>query len=185
MERLQNAIAWATQLHHGQWRDGEFPLPYITHPLDVLSKTRHIAGATDEDMLCAAVLHDTIEECGTNSRVIAKKFGKATAGLVQQLTRTEPTPDQIQGLEKDEIWKLRSEYLLKDIQTQMSPEAHLIKLADRLSNLEEAQRTRTGKKRTRYLAQTRLIMEIIPRKVSPALWDAISALVLAEDPQPA
>lgn len=185
MERLQEAIAWAVELHRGQWRDGESPLPYITHPLDVLAKTRYIAGVTDEDMLCAAVLHDTFEECGTQPRVIAKKFGKITATLVEELTRTEPTPDQIQGLDKDQIWKLRSEFLLKDIETQMSREAHLIKLADRLSNLEEAERVRTGKKRTRYLGQTQQILDIIPRRVSPELWDAISNLVATADRQPA
>ena len=63
--------------------------------------------------------------------------------------------------------------LLHDIQTKMSHAAWEVKLADRLSNIEEAKLTRTGNKLTRYINQTEQILAIIPESVNPNLWNAI------------
>jgi hypothetical protein len=62
--------------------------------------------------------------------------------------------------------------LLEEI-GRMSPDAQCVKLADRLSNVREGRRTKLGDKLTRYLGQTYLILETIPREVNPGLWDAI------------
>ncbi len=173
---LHKAIKWAEKLHRGQDRDGPAPLPYLSHPVDVACKLRYLAGVEDPTDLCAALLHDTVEECGVHPAKIAKKFGSEVEGLVRELTRTEPSEADAAGLTPEQLWELRSRLLLEDIR-RMSPRAQRIKLADRLSNLEAARATRLGDRLDRYVRQSFLILEAIPRDVSPPLWDAIRQLL--------
>lgn len=172
MSKLDEAIRWAAELHSGQVRDGDAPLPYLVHPIDVLSNARYVGGVTDPDMLVAAVLHDTVEESGANLDEIEGRFGKRARELVGELTRREPTAEETAGLSAKEIWKLRAEMLLQEI-SKMSPDAQTLKLADRLSNLREAKRTKKGDKLERYLWQTGRILEIVPKTVNPGLWESI------------
>lgn len=174
MEGLQEAVLWAAHLHQGQWRDGDDPLPYITHPFEVLSMLRHIGGVTDESMLCVAALHDTVEECDVTLEDVGKRFGKRVEKLLAEVTREEPTEEQAAGLSSDELWALRSRMLLDEIRG-MSRGAKQIKLADRLSNVRGAFASKKGKKLARYLEQTEQILEIVKREVNPPLWDAIRA----------
>ncbi|RYG24684.1 bifunctional (p)ppGpp synthetase/guanosine-3',5'-bis(diphosphate) 3'-pyrophosphohydrolase [bacterium] len=170
--RLDKAIVLAAQLHKGQEREGDAPLPYITHPMEVLMALRYEGGETDEDLLCAAALHDTIEESQADLGEIRSVVGERAANLVEELTRREPSKEETKGMSKDEIWKLRANMLLDEIR-EMSPEAQRVKLADRLANVREAKRTKAGPKWERYAWQTEEILKIVPRERSPGLWDAI------------
>lgn len=172
MDRLQEAVRWAVELHADQWRDGDAPLPYITHPIEVMAFLRHVGGVTDENLLIVAALHDVVEETDVTLAEVKKRFGKRVADLLNEVTREEPTDEQIQGMTKDEIWALRSGMLLEEIK-RMSPDAQRVKLADRLSNVKGAHQTKTGKKLKRYIDQSHEILRIIKRDVNPGLWDAI------------
>jgi (p)ppGpp synthase/HD superfamily hydrolase len=172
---LESAIEFAVQAHRGQFRDGDDPLPYITHPLDVLANLRYTGQVTDSAMLCAAVLHDVVEESGTKLEEIEARFGPKVMELVRELSRTEPTDAEKAGMTKDQIWEMRSAMLLEEI-SEMSPTAQTIKLADRLSNLYEATRVKNGKKLSRYNAQTEKILKIIPKEVNSGLWQAVADL---------
>lgn len=172
LSRLQEAVKWAAKLHRGQDRDGPSPLPYLTHPLDVMSKLRYVAGLADEDLLCAAALHDVVEESNVDPAEIGKRFGDRVRSLVEAVTRKEPTAAEIAGLSPDEVWQLRSDRMIEEIKA-MSLEAKTLKLADRLSNLTEGLKLKEGKKLGRYVQQSFLILEVIPREVNSALWDAI------------
>ncbi len=169
-------MALAYQAHEGQWRDGDHPLPYITHPFEVVGNLRFVGGITDEDILAAGFLHDVIEESAIELEVIISATNARVGQLVQEMTRQEPTVEQTAGLEKDEIWKLRSEMLLAEI-AEMSDDCQVLKLADRLSNLRSSLVTRTGKNRERYIKQSEQILKIIPRKRNKGLWSAIEALI--------
>jgi (p)ppGpp synthase/HD superfamily hydrolase len=171
---LDRAIQFAATRHDGQVRDGEHALPYICHPIEVVIHLRHVGGVIDETSLAAAVLHDLLEETDTTIEDLEKEFGAAVSELVRQLTRVEPTPEETAGLSNEEIYNLRTARFLTEIQS-MSAAAQCIKLADRLSNLREAKRTRSSKKIERYRKQTHRILEIIPRSVNPELWDAVNA----------
>lgn len=173
-KRLDRAIQLAAKWHAGEERDGEFPLPYFTHPIEVLVNLRYVGGVTDEDLLCAAALHDVIEETDATLEEIEAAVGARVRDLVRELTRREPTKKETQGLTKEEIWQLRADMLLEEI-AKMSADAQRVKLADRLSNVREGKRTKLGDKLTRYLAHTHLILQTVPREVNPALWDAILA----------
>ena len=74
IEKIQSAFEYANALHEGQRRvSGE---AYISHPIAVAE----IVGSLelDTDSICAALLHDTVEDCAdkTNLKEIEKKFGK-------------------------------------------------------------------------------------------------------------
>lgn len=154
-------------------REGEVPLPYVTHPIEVLLNLRFVGGVTDVEILCAAVLHDTVEGESLTLEQIETEFGVRVRSLVAELTRVEPSADQIVGLKKDEIWQLRAGMLIDEV-SKMSADAQLIKLADRLANVREAHRTKSGRKLKRYLGQTERILQVVPRSVNKALWDAIA-----------
>lgn len=171
---LQKAVQWAVERHAGQFRDGEPAIPYATHVLEVMSILR-ASGCEDEAMLCAAALHDLIEETETTFAEIESEFGGEVRGLVEELTRDEPTEEEREGLTKDEIWQLRTKMLLDEIK-EMSERAQLIKLCDRLSNLREARVTRSPKRLEKYVRQTHQILEVVPREVHPRIWDDLKAL---------
>lgn len=172
--RLQAAIELAVRLHRDQERDGDNPLPYCTHPIEVVSLLRNVGGVTDEDLLCVAALHDVLEETDIDPVEIEKEFGSRASALVKELTRKEPTAQETKGLDKNAIWKLRAEMLLEEIR-HMSAQAQQVKLADRLSNVREAKRTKSGQKLERYIWQTEEILKIVPKPVNPGLWKAIRA----------
>jgi guanosine-3',5'-bis(diphosphate) 3'-pyrophosphohydrolase len=170
--KLHKAIRLAAKLHKHQDRDGQDPLPYISHPFEVMSNLRYLGGITDEDLLCAAMLHDTIEECGVEPKLIEEELGARVSSLVEGLTRKEPSQEVASSLSKDELWELRNRMLLSDI-ASMNPDEMTVKLADRLSNLRQALATRRGKKLQRYVLQSEEILKIIPESVNPPLWRTI------------
>lgn len=143
-----------------------------------MNRLRYIGGLTDEAVLAAAALHDVVEECGVTLEDVESRFGAEVGALVREVTRQEPAAETAAGLSEAELWDVRSRMLLEEIGA-MSPRAQAIKLADRASNLTSALATRTGEKKARYIRQSYLILEIIPRDVNPALWDAVKALLPA------
>ncbi|MCA0361237.1 MAG: HD domain-containing protein [Armatimonadetes bacterium] len=169
---VMQALRVCVAAHEGQWRDGEHPVPYACHPIEVMQNLRLIGCVTDPEILAAALLHDVLEETPVTLEDLHAEFPRRVGDLVKEVTRREPTGDEIIGMSKHEIWGLRTSILLDEIHV-MSGEAHLLKLADRLSNLREAKRTRSEKKLTRYQLQTRWILELIPREVCPSLMDAM------------
>ena len=170
--RLHKAVRWACKLHKNQDRDGKSAVPYIAHVLEVVSNLRYVGGIEDEEMLCAAALHDSIEQSGVSLKKIEDKFGIQVAKLVEEMTRREPTEAEIAGMSEYEVWQLRSNMLLDEIRG-MSLECKKIKLADRLSNVQFALHTKIAGKLERHLGQTEEILKIIPRSVNHGLWDAI------------
>lgn len=172
---LHKSIKFAMKAHKGQDRDGEAPLPYVTHVIDVLNKLRYIGGVTDPCILTAAILHDVLEETTATRDDISNRFGDEVLNLVIQVTRQEPNPQEKEGLTESEVYEMRTERFLTEI-AAMSTEAKMIKLADRLSNIENALATRPIEKQERYLGQTVKILDLIPRETNPNLWDSVKRL---------
>lgn len=172
MPLAMSALNFAHRAHAGQFRDGDSAIPYLHHPLEVAHLLRWIGGVAEESQIAAALLHDTVEEGGAALSEIESEFGSRVSTLVSELTRTEPALDQIASLTKKEVYELRTNLMLSDID-RMSPEAQRIKLADRLSNWREAKLVRSSKRLDRYRTQTKQILKAIPRRVSPRLWDTL------------
>ena len=84
MDKITRAYECADNLHSGQFRQsGE---PYISHPVAVASIVAELG--LDTDSICAALLHDTVEDCSdkTNLESLAKNFGTEVATLVDGYT---------------------------------------------------------------------------------------------------
>ena len=127
IEKIQRAYEYANVLHEGQFRQsGE---EYISHPIAV---AEIVAGLElDTDSICAALLHDTVEDCAekTDLDTIKKQFGSEVALLVDGLTKIVQI--QIEDKEEAHIENLRKMLLAmsKDVRVIF------IKLCDRLHNM--------------------------------------------------
>lgn len=171
---VAKALDFCVDAHRGQFRDGEAAVPYACHPVEVMLTLRHLAGVTDEVVLTAALLHDTVEDTATTLEDVRREFGDAVGDLVGEVTRIEPERPIEMG--KEEFWLMRTGLLLSEI-GRMSFGARLIKLSDRLNNIAESEKTRTGEKRERYRRQTIWILQAIPRETHVGLWDAIAKII--------
>lgn len=120
-----HAASFAAQKHAGQKRKGERGEPYINHPLEVANLVANIGGVHDIEVLMAAVLHDTIEDCGVTRDEISLLFGDTVAAYVVELTDDKSLP-------KPEQKRLQIEHA-----PHLSPGAKVIKLADKISNIGE------------------------------------------------
>ena len=124
-ETLMKAIAFAARAHEGQIRkDGE--TPYASHPFRVCLVLEHVFGINDEDMLTAAVLHDTIEDTTKDFDDIEEKFGTRVASWVATLSKDKRMPE-----------KTREEWYFKGLK-EAEDEVKLIKLADVYDNLMDS-----------------------------------------------
>lgn len=130
--RINDAIAFATRKHRGQWRKHS-NAPYIVHPLKVIERLGSWGIDREEHwhVWTAAALHDVIEDCGVTPQVIKFGFGKQVRDLVQELTFRERRP----GENHDEWREAKREYL--ESFAFKSTDALVIKIADRLSNTED------------------------------------------------
>lgn len=83
LEKIRKAYHYAEKLHQGQKRQsGE---PYITHPLNVAYILAEMHA--DTDTICAALLHDTIEDTDITKEELAREFGPDVANLVDGVTK--------------------------------------------------------------------------------------------------
>jgi guanosine-3',5'-bis(diphosphate) 3'-pyrophosphohydrolase len=172
MPIVHRALKVSVKAHRKDERDGEHPMPYSTHPIEVASMLRYVARVTDEEVLAAALLHDALEETKLKEDELLKEFGRRVTRIVKELTRRE---GDYAGMPPEQIHEIRTQKMLEEID-RMSDEAKLIKLADRCSNLRLALATRAGQDLERYVWQTHLILDRIDRNVCAVIWDEIRAL---------
>ena len=128
-ELIEQAIAYATQKHASQKRkDGS---PYIIHPLAVAQIV--VEMGLDTDAVLGALLHDCIEDTDASKDEIAKRFGEATAEMVEGVTKL--TRANFSSSEERQMENLRKMFMAmsKDIRVV------LIKIADRLHNMRTMQ----------------------------------------------
>ena len=122
---LDQAIEYAARAHENQKRaTGE---PFFIHPLAVTEILTELE--MDQQTLCAAILHDTVEDTGKTKEEIALKFGADVAEMVDGVTKL----DKMSFHSKEELQaeNFRKMFLAmaKDVRVV------IIKLADRLHNM--------------------------------------------------
>lgn len=123
---VQKAYEFASKNHEGQLRkSGE---PYIIHPLDVAYILTTID--LDEETICAALLHDVVEDTKITHKDIINEFGEEIANLVDGVTKLTLFQQNI-TVKEQQVEDYRKMFLAmgKDIRVI------LIKLADRLHNM--------------------------------------------------
>ncbi|MBF0382810.1 MAG: HD domain-containing protein [Magnetococcales bacterium] len=125
VERLEQAFSFAKRWHGDQKRPaGE---PYTLHLLQVLDILIEGAHVWDTELMITGLLHDVVEDTGCTLEEVRTHFGERVAGLVAWLTK----PERTAGESKDENKKRYLERL-----RQAPEDAIIIKLADRLSNVQ-------------------------------------------------
>ena len=100
-------------------------MPYITHPLAVAQAIVEIGYVTDHTILTAAILHDTIEDTGTENEEISHRFGDEILNIVLEVTDDKSLP-------KIERKRLQIEHA-----PELSYPARLIKLGDKIDNCRD------------------------------------------------
>ena len=123
---IDRAIEFATKAHAGQFRKGT-KRPYIVHPIEVGDIVSTMT--TDEEVISAAILHDTIEDCSVVSqRILAQTFSERVASMVAQ-----------ESEDKSRTWMERKTATIEHLRTAPR-EVQMIGLADKLSNMRDIDR---------------------------------------------
>lgn len=122
---ILRAAAFAARKHRDQRRKDAEASPYINHPLELARVLAEVGGVTDAATLCAALLHDTIEDTATTQDELAQAFGPEVAALVSEVTDDKSLP-------KADRKRLQVEHA-----ATISPKAKRIKLADKICNLTD------------------------------------------------
>lgn len=131
MKKLERAFVFACRAHEGMIRKG-FNQNYIYHPMEVLSLASIITN--DEDVLCAAMLHDTVEDTATTLEDIEEHFGPR----VKQLVAAE-SEDKKEGMPKSQSWEIRKKEAIDHLMKEDDIGVKIICLCDKLSNLRSYQ----------------------------------------------
>jgi (p)ppGpp synthase/HD superfamily hydrolase len=129
MLKLAEAINFAKLAHDGQTRKytGE---PYFNHPFCVMLQAITY-GCLDEDILCACVLHDIIEDTKYDKSYLNMRFGDRVACLVDELTNKddEDKPRKERMVDRNNKYRL------------MSEDAAFVKILDRIDNLKDIEKS--------------------------------------------
>ena len=119
------ALAFAAEKHRQQKRKDADGSPYINHPIALAYVLTHEGGVFDPAVLCAALLHDTIEDTDTSEHELTMVFGAGIAAIVAEVTDDK-------SLDKHVRKQLQIEHA-----AHLSSGAKLVKLADKICNLRD------------------------------------------------
>ena len=122
---LDRAILFAVKAHADTERKGK-GFPYIVHPLEAMAIVATMTN--DQELLAAAVLHDTIEDTDTTMEQLCAEFGPRVAKLVETET------DQHFSADKALTWHQRKQESLNRL-ASASRDAMIVALGDKLSNM--------------------------------------------------
>lgn len=131
--RFIDAVRYAAQKHASQRRKAANAkvVPYIVHPLEAAQILAEV-GVTDEDVLIAAVLHDTLEDTSATENDLRFKYGERVLGIVKEITDDKELPKPKR----------------KELQITQAPQksyaAKLVKCADKTSNMKDLVRNPPG-----------------------------------------
>ncbi len=137
LELLEQAFHLAAHAHEGQFRkSGE---PYLIHPLSVavILAEWHL----DPQALCAALLHDTVEDTGTTTQEIMEQFGPSVSELVEGVSKLDRLEFQTEQQAQAENFRKMLLAMARDVRVI------LIKLADRLHNMRTLGAMKSDKQR--------------------------------------
>jgi len=122
---VRQAFRFSEQAHLGQWRkNGD---PYVTHPGAVALQCTE--WKLDAQALCAALMHDVLEDCGVSKADLQSRFGPQVAELVDGLTKLDKLEFDSREQNQAESFRKMLLAMARDVRVI------LIKLADRTHNM--------------------------------------------------
>jgi guanosine-3',5'-bis(diphosphate) 3'-pyrophosphohydrolase len=125
LKQLLKALTFAAHKHRDQRRRDVDASPYINHPIalaNILCNEVHI---TDTSVICAALLHDTVEDTDTTPEELEREFGEEIRDIVMDVT-----DDKTLG-------KAARKQRQIEHAAHISDQAKRVKLADKISNLRD------------------------------------------------
>ncbi|MBR0873817.1 HD domain-containing protein [Bradyrhizobium tropiciagri] len=122
MRLVSEAAEFAARRHNGMARKGRGNEPYINHLAEVANLLAQVTDGADAELVAAGWLHDTIEDTATTREELAQKFSARVADLVVECTDDMSLPKAA-----------RRQKQIEDA-PHKSPDAKLIKIADKISN---------------------------------------------------
>lgn len=125
MKLFIQALDFAADKHRTQRRKDVEASPYINHPIALVNVLANEAQIDDENVLIAAVLHDTIEDTETTEVELLALFGKTITEIVLEVTDDR-------SLSRADRKRLQVEHA-----PHISHAAKLVKLADKICNLRD------------------------------------------------
>lgn len=121
---IPKAIEFSAKAHTGHFRKGS-QIPYITHPLEV---AKILGEAVDpeqnEALICAGLLHDTVEDTDTSLETIRQEFGDEVADLVASDSENKLLP-----------WEKRKQNTIDFLKNEATRDMQMLACADKLANL--------------------------------------------------
>jgi len=123
---LDKAVVFAVKAHQGVERKGK-GFPYVVHPMESVSIAATMTN--DQELLAAAMLHDTVEDTAVTLKDIEREFGRRVAELVEAESDIE-----FEGKSREESWRLRKEEAIERLSSAPN-EVKIVALADKLSNI--------------------------------------------------
>ena len=159
-DAVARAAAFAVRYHGDQRRPTG--APYLEHLLEALQVLVRGAGVSDPDVLCAAVLHDVVEDTPCTLADVRREFGDRVASLVDWVTIPESGGDKGQRKAVKEAYLTR----LRDA----PGDAILVKLADRASNVQTLRNLSLTRQRDYYAQTVRYIMPLAATRNWFATW---------------
>jgi (p)ppGpp synthase/HD superfamily hydrolase len=150
-DAYKKALDFAARAHGAQQVPGS-GFPYVVHVTKVAAEVmRACAEEGIEGSLAVqcALLHDTVEDAGVTRAQLEETFGAAVAAGVDALTKRESVPKEQRMA--DSLTRIR----------QQPREVAMVKLADRITNLEPPPPKWTVEKRTAYLEEAKAILTVL------------------------
>lgn len=157
---ILKAAEFAADKHRNQRRKDVDESPYINHPLSLANVLANEGAVTDPVVLCAALLHDTIEDTNTTAEELTAAFGQSITDVVLEVTDDK-------NLDKAVRKQLQVEHA-----RHASKQAKLVKLADKICNLRDIAATPPAdwspERKAEYFDWARSVVEGV-RGVHPKL----------------
>lgn len=125
LQTIFRALAYAAEKHRGQRRKDREASPYINHPIDLARTLTEEGGIVDPVTLCAALLHDVLEDTDARPEELERAFGPEILGIVQEVSDDKRLPKAVRK-------RLQIEHA-----GHASRPARLVKLADKICNLRD------------------------------------------------
>ncbi|MCB1606460.1 MAG: bifunctional (p)ppGpp synthetase/guanosine-3',5'-bis(diphosphate) 3'-pyrophosphohydrolase [Xanthomonadales bacterium] len=125
MSQFIRAVAFAAHKHRDQRRKDPAASPYINHPIALAEVLANEGGVFDQEVLCAAVLHDTVEDTETTIAELEQAFGTRIATIVGEVTDDKRLPKEVRKQQQIEH------------APHISTQAKLVKLADKICNVRD------------------------------------------------
>ena len=125
LQLFTKALAFAAHKHKDQKRKDRDKTPYINHPIALTNVLINEHKMTDTEILCSALLHDTVEDAEVTAEELTDLFGESISNIVMEVSDN-----------KTLIKEQRKQAQIKHA-PHLSTKAKAVKLADKICNLRD------------------------------------------------